>query len=73
MQTPGVNIAITAPIRVPWFIATSCKYGVEAQFCQNEESIFSRRFGQALDATPRPPETAVHWAEEERNALRESS
>jgi hypothetical protein len=44
-------------------------YGVEAQFYQNEEFLFSRRFDQALSRTQTPRELAVQWAQEERKAI----
>ena len=44
-------------------------YGVEAQFFQNDEFFFGRRFDERMDPT-RPPRTlAITWAIEERAAI----
>lgn len=46
------------------------KWGIEAQFFQNEEFLYSRRFDDVgLGLTPR--ELAIQWAESERTALLE--
>jgi hypothetical protein len=44
-------------------------YGIDVQFFQNEEFLFSRRFDPRLDSTRPPRELAIAWAEEERKSL----
>jgi hypothetical protein len=44
-------------------------YGVEAQFYQNEELLYSRRFDPRLDPTRPPRAMAIAWAEGERTAI----
>jgi hypothetical protein len=38
-------------------------YGVEAQFCQNEEFLVSHRFDRRLDPMRTPRGLAIQWAE----------
>jgi len=45
------------------------EYGVDVRFSINEEFRYSRRFDPRLDATRRPRELAIAWAEQERLAL----
>jgi hypothetical protein len=48
-------------------------YGIEAQFFENEQCWYSRRFDGRLDPTRTPRELAVEWAETERAALEAGS
>ena len=48
-------------------------YGVEAQFWQNEEFLYGRRFDRRMDPTRTPRELAVQWAEEERKAIEKAA
>ena len=40
-------------------------YGVEAQFWNDEDCFYSRRFDRRMDRTRPPRELAIAWAEEE--------
>jgi hypothetical protein len=44
-------------------------YGVEAQFFQNEEFLYGRRFDPLLDSSRPSRELAIAWAEQERLAI----
>src|SRR4051812_6488053 len=44
-------------------------YGIEAQFYQNEEWFYARRFDSSMDPTRMPREMAIAWADEERKAI----
>jgi hypothetical protein len=44
-------------------------YGVEAQFYQNEEFMYGRRFDPRLDASRPSRALAIAWAEQERKHL----
>jgi hypothetical protein len=48
-------------------------YGLEAQFFENEQFWYSRRFDGRLDPTRTPRALAVEWAETERAALEAGS